>query len=147
MYAILFLLRCTLVTASRLEPILISRFLINLRQADTPEDSMHASHLSRFSTPNFRVPTLQSFVGNMGESLEHGTGHDEDKDAAVDILVPLTSTNGDASRAGPTTTEQCDGNGCNEVCGTTSNLRTTFSFVCRHNFETRGLYRPVIAIL
>ena len=47
-------------------PVIISRFLLNLRQVvhkDQPD-----SHFSRFSALNFRVP--DSLPGNTGESLE-----------------------------------------------------------------------------
>ncbi|THG93780.1 hypothetical protein EW026_g7554 [Hermanssonia centrifuga] len=54
-----------------MQPILISRFLLNLRQVGSPEiDSQEAFH-SQFSVPGFRVPSLASIVGNMGEDLEH----------------------------------------------------------------------------
>ena len=37
--------------------------------------------MSRFSIPNFRVPTLASIVGDMDQSLEHGPSPEEDADA------------------------------------------------------------------
>ena len=59
--------------------ILISRFIINLRQLDKYESEgatgiteMPAGRFSQFSVPNFRVPTMDDVVGNMGEPLEHG---------------------------------------------------------------------------
>ncbi|KAJ3551894.1 hypothetical protein NM688_g4444 [Phlebia brevispora] len=52
--------------------IMISRFLVDLRQADTPDNSTAAAEFSQFSVPGFRVPTMQSIVGNIGESVEFG---------------------------------------------------------------------------
>ncbi|KAJ3547094.1 hypothetical protein NM688_g5437 [Phlebia brevispora] len=56
-----------------LQPILISRFLINLRQVDnSATDVVNTRDLSRFSIPNFRTPTMQDIIGPMGEPLYHG---------------------------------------------------------------------------
>ncbi len=55
-----------------LEPILISRFLLNLRQVGSPEIESQEAFNSQFSVPRFRIPTLVSFLGNMGEELDHG---------------------------------------------------------------------------
>ncbi|KAJ3545263.1 hypothetical protein NM688_g5644 [Phlebia brevispora] len=51
-----------------LPSIVISRFLINLRQANSaaPSDMTRFSH---FSAPNFHVPTLPEIIGNLGEPL------------------------------------------------------------------------------
>ncbi|THG94855.1 hypothetical protein EW026_g6695 [Hermanssonia centrifuga] len=54
-----------------LQPILISRFLLNLRQAGKPREDTHSAFNSQFSVPGFRVPTLDSIIGNMGEELDH----------------------------------------------------------------------------
>lgn len=67
-----------------LTPILISRFLLNLRQLGTSEveDSEHSGHRDspsqHMSTVNFRLP--DSIVGNMGEPLEHGVDIEEGED-------------------------------------------------------------------
>ncbi|THG94777.1 hypothetical protein EW026_g6758 [Hermanssonia centrifuga] len=55
-----------------LQPILISRFLLNLRQVGSPEIDSQEAFSSQFSAPGFRVPTLASIIGNMGEDLDHG---------------------------------------------------------------------------
>ncbi|PSR75647.1 hypothetical protein PHLCEN_2v8938 [Hermanssonia centrifuga] len=57
-----------------LTPILISRFLLNLRQlTDHANDTNSALVFnSRFTVPGFRVPTLSDIVGNLGEDLDHG---------------------------------------------------------------------------
>ncbi|PSS05552.1 hypothetical protein PHLCEN_2v3722 [Hermanssonia centrifuga] len=55
-----------------MQPILISRFLLNLRQVGSPEIDSQEAFNSQFSVPGFRVPSLASIVGNMGEDLEHG---------------------------------------------------------------------------
>lgn len=52
---------------------LIVRFLLNLRQLNAAEQSppnSDAQHFSRFSAPNFRVPS--DFLGNIGEPLDYG---------------------------------------------------------------------------
>ena len=80
-----------------LQPILVSRFLVNLRQADVPEGSGAVARFSQFSVPNFRVPTMQTIVGNMGEPHEHGVREDyEEENAMADNADRLaTSSSGD----------------------------------------------------
>ncbi|PSR75261.1 hypothetical protein PHLCEN_2v9227 [Hermanssonia centrifuga] len=85
---------------TRVEPILISRFLLNLRQVGVevdPVNSTQDASTSRFSGPGFRVPTLESIlmVGNMGEDLDHGPAELEDTettdvDEGVDPLDSYT---------------------------------------------------------
>lgn len=53
-------------------PVVISRFLLNLRQVVHQEQV--ASRFSRFSALNFRIQ--DSIVGNMGEALDIGTSED-----------------------------------------------------------------------
>ncbi|THG92802.1 hypothetical protein EW026_g8230 [Hermanssonia centrifuga] len=60
-----------------LQPVLISRFLLNLRQVGSPEIDSQEAFNSQFSVPGFRVPTLVSFLGNMGEELDHGDPAEE----------------------------------------------------------------------
>ncbi len=69
-----------------LQPILISRFLLNLRRAGESQDTQNTT-VSRFSVPAFRVPTLaSSAMGNMGENLDHGSAEDVyDVDEEVDF--------------------------------------------------------------
>ena len=68
-----------------LQPILISRFLINLRQASDPAQDANTTNFSRFSAPGFQVPAVDTFVGNMGESLDFGF-EDDDEDVGDDVL-------------------------------------------------------------
>ncbi|PSS32238.1 hypothetical protein PHLCEN_2v2007 [Hermanssonia centrifuga] len=63
---------CQFCYASDANPILISRFLLNLRQIGSPEIDSREVFNSQFSIPGFRVPSLASIVGNMGEDLDHG---------------------------------------------------------------------------
>ncbi|PSR83280.1 hypothetical protein PHLCEN_2v5784 [Hermanssonia centrifuga] len=73
------------VIISALIPILISRFLLNLRNVGEAGSTMHDSLDSQFSAPEFHSPTWASIVGNMGEDLDHGTAEMEgwdDSDAA-----------------------------------------------------------------
>ncbi|PSS30996.1 hypothetical protein PHLCEN_2v2465 [Hermanssonia centrifuga] len=65
-------------TTFHLTPILISRFLLNLRQLGEPENETQSRFNSRFSVPGFRVPTLESIVGNMGADLYHGSAEEVD---------------------------------------------------------------------
>ena len=46
--------------------------MLNLRQLGDSEPSANsdAQHFSRFSAPNFKVPS--NFLGNIGEPLDHG---------------------------------------------------------------------------
>lgn len=65
--------------------ILISRFMLNLRQIDAKSHTQ----TTNFSAPQFRV--ADSIFGNFGEPLEHGTAfHNED--AAVGELDEDPST-------------------------------------------------------
>ncbi|THG94888.1 hypothetical protein EW026_g6666 [Hermanssonia centrifuga] len=83
-----------------LEPILISRFLLNLRQVGVevdPVNNTQDASASRFSVPRFRVTPLESIlmVGNMGEDLDHGPAELEgteitDVDEGADPLDPST---------------------------------------------------------
>ncbi|KAJ3556220.1 hypothetical protein NM688_g2149 [Phlebia brevispora] len=62
-------------------PILISRFLLNLRQAVSPDNTPADMDASDFSAAEFRRSSISSFVGNMGAFLDHGPGsEDEDID-------------------------------------------------------------------
>ncbi len=69
---------------TRVEPILISRFLLNLRQVGEvdPVNNTQDALTSQFSVPGFRIPTLESIlmVGNMGEYLDHGPAEMEDSE-------------------------------------------------------------------
>ncbi len=63
-----------------LQPILISRFLLNLCQVGSPEINSQEAFNSQFSVPGFRVPSLASIIGNMGEDLDHGGPAEEVED-------------------------------------------------------------------
>ena len=55
----------------RLGQVLLSRFIINLRQVDTPStNATTGAHRSRMASPNFRVPTMDEVVGNLGAPLD-----------------------------------------------------------------------------
>lgn len=55
-------------------PVLISRFLINLRRVDyqASEHDIDNEEYSQSMTVNFRIPTVQSVIGNLGETLYDG---------------------------------------------------------------------------
>lgn len=80
-----------------MQPILISRFLINLRQADRPDNMTEISRFSKFSIPNFHVPTTASIVGDMGEPLEHGLSDIEDDRTEQEAGLTSASGKGDDS--------------------------------------------------
>ena len=63
--------------------LLISRFLINLRLADQGQSRNETDHLSKFTTPAFRVPTMQEVADDMGQSLEYSEDV-QDNDLAQD---------------------------------------------------------------
>ncbi|KAJ3534848.1 hypothetical protein NM688_g7070 [Phlebia brevispora] len=83
-----------------LQPILISRFIINLRNAEPGSGGNHnsgADSFSRFSVPQFRMPALaaESIIGPMSEPLDfhqrdlllgedEGDYGDESREAATD---------------------------------------------------------------
>lgn len=50
---------------------LLSRFLINLREVDSSENTLsETQNSSRFSTLNFRSPAFNELMGNLGQPLE-----------------------------------------------------------------------------
>lgn len=55
--------------------ILISRFILNLRQIDRAD----VNDTRQSETVIFHSPTVHSIMGNMGESLEFGHGQDVDQ--------------------------------------------------------------------
>ncbi|KAJ3554115.1 hypothetical protein NM688_g3273 [Phlebia brevispora] len=61
--------------------LVISRFIINLRQLDS-QALGSTSHFSRFSMPNFRVASLPRFLGSLGGAVADGDEdvHDEEQD-------------------------------------------------------------------
>ncbi|KAJ3528793.1 hypothetical protein NM688_g7946 [Phlebia brevispora] len=63
--------------------IVLSRFLINLRQINAQE-SGSAARFSQFSPPNFRMPSISSIVGNLGEPLaDNEDDFEDDEDHVV----------------------------------------------------------------
>lgn len=63
---------------SSLQPIMISRFLINLRQAASTGGSGQRG-ASSFSVANFRIPSLNAVIGNMSEPLAFGRNENGEK--------------------------------------------------------------------
>ena len=59
--------------------ILITRFMFNLRSLDDSnisELNTDSQHFSRFSIPNFRVPS--ALIGDIGQPLRHGHSQSEE---------------------------------------------------------------------
>ena len=56
--------------------ILVSRFILNLRQVDQADGDDTEGKTSRFSLPAFRVAS-SALTGNLGEELEHAAFHTE----------------------------------------------------------------------
>ena len=61
-------------------PILVNRFMLNLRQIDTKNGTQNAGRVSNFSEPQFRAATADSIFGNFGEPLDHGASLRGDTD-------------------------------------------------------------------
>ncbi|THG95253.1 hypothetical protein EW026_g6366 [Hermanssonia centrifuga] len=79
-----------------LQPILISRFLLNLRQVGSPEIDSQEAFNSQFSIPGFRVPSLSSMVGNMGEDLDHSGPAEEVEDEVENTSGSIQAEEGAA---------------------------------------------------
>lgn len=98
-------LHVVILISSSLTPILLSRFIINLRQVDSPNTDTSANqHQSRFSMPNFRMPTMNDIVGNLGEPLDFDVEHRlDDEDDAPEGSANLNADTElqDANVAGP----------------------------------------------
>ena len=78
-------------------PVLMNRFIINLRSLSTTPDLSQSSsgrqHWSRFSAPNFHIP--DSFLGNIGEDLQDGHERaDDDLDVHHDMDTVCLSAEG-----------------------------------------------------
>ncbi len=75
-------LQVVILISSSVPLVLLSRFIINLRQIDSPgTDTSANQHQSRFSVLNLRMPTMDDVVGNLGEPLDFDVEHrldDED---------------------------------------------------------------------
>ena len=73
----------------------LSRFLINLRQAGASSTWESADEGSPdFSNVNFRMPTIQSVIGNIGGYLDDGLqDHPQDDD---DVAIGETNSGDDA---------------------------------------------------
>ena len=75
-------------------PLLVSRFLMSLRQVDRQPDPGAAT--SRFSDLQFNPGQHSTMIGNMGEMLEHGTMSAEegvtDSDVSDSVETPEPET-------------------------------------------------------
>ncbi|KAJ3536622.1 hypothetical protein NM688_g6812 [Phlebia brevispora] len=92
--------------------IILSRFLINLRQVNSADtESNDAARFSQFSIPNFRVPTLPDIIGNLGEPLEFGN-HEESARFPEGVFDGTLSSGDKEGTAGMTCT---DNSGIEEV--------------------------------
>ena len=84
-------------------PILMNRFIINLRSLNAPSSSQDSStrqHWSRFSAPNFHIPG--SFLGNIGEDLQDGhEAADDDRDGDQAEIDPASVNIRGSPQAGP----------------------------------------------
>lgn len=106
---------------SSIQPILISRFLINLRRSAGTYD--HATG-SDFSAPRFRTSVVATVVGDMGEPLQHGMlSEANDEDAGVRIRADGSAVHisdneqPDSLRVEPPTIEEGRFLLPREVCG------------------------------
>lgn len=82
-----------LILISSMQPLLVLRFLINLRQVNPSSISELDSsdrghtHLSA-SSVKFRGSTTQSVIGNMGESLDDGLQDSLEEDGVDELTIP-----------------------------------------------------------
>ena len=63
-----------------MSPILLSRFLLSLRQALDPQDTEDETNISTISVFGFRAPTLKTIVGDMGEQLVYASDSTRDSE-------------------------------------------------------------------
>lgn len=81
----------TSLTRTPQPPLLVSRFIMNLRQlgdANAEDPSSDPARFSKFSAPNFHISG--DLIGNIGEPLDHsavGVDDDDDGGAAIDFGV------------------------------------------------------------
>lgn len=68
------------------------RSLSNMNASQTDSDPQH---FSRFTVPNFRVPS--NFIGDIGQPLVHGQSMDPELSAHRDIDEGYTTTEGSLS--------------------------------------------------
>lgn len=86
-------------------PILVNRFMLNLRQVDAKNDTQTAGGVSNFSAPQFRI--VDSIYGNFSEPLEHGTsliGEDEGPGRFDSVLEDISRDENSAQRDNETST-------------------------------------------
>ncbi|THH00332.1 hypothetical protein EW026_g2162 [Hermanssonia centrifuga] len=81
-----------------LTPILISRFLLNLRQLGETDAETQSSFNSQFSIAGFRIPASTSLVETMGADLQDHDTAEEVDDEAEDVGV---SSRNKTSMSGP----------------------------------------------
>ncbi|KAJ3528281.1 hypothetical protein NM688_g8018 [Phlebia brevispora] len=92
-----------------LTPILISRFMINLRRIDENSRTMSEPTFSRFSAVEFHLPS--SFVGNLGEQL----GRDSDVDGSETVRASDAETAEMQTSTTPTPDTTCHGRKSDEI--------------------------------
>ncbi|GJE86549.1 hypothetical protein PsYK624_026290 [Phanerochaete sordida] len=77
-----------------LPSLLIQRFLLNLRQfaqgAGVANTTPDIDHFSRFSAPHFRAQSAHSFLGNIGEPLEHA-GDEQTPEGCIEAMNAAVS--------------------------------------------------------
>ena len=86
------------------------------------------AQLSRFSAPNFRILTMATIVGDMGEDLDHGPHREDDLDEEphadtieLDLIVPEASQNAGYD----------DNNEIQEVCSMNVTLSVQGTYDCQ----------------
>ncbi|KIP05438.1 hypothetical protein PHLGIDRAFT_14527 [Phlebiopsis gigantea 11061_1 CR5-6] len=87
-----------------LPPLLMNRFMINLRSAAEPGDSYAATssfHPSRISIPNFRAVASSRFLGNIGEDLDVGDARPESNEERAQDMELTSSFDGEEGLGTP----------------------------------------------
>lgn len=79
----------------RTTAVLISRFLLNLRQTSDAQAGGGSKALSEFSAPVFNLNVVETIVGNMGQQLNHSFDLEFDPDdSAQSSDVPESEDTG-----------------------------------------------------
>ena len=111
-----------------MQPVLVSRFLLNLRSAGTsnpalPTISSDATfQASRFTVPGFRVPSTvmtaasEAIVGNLGETLHQGLDEDDYTGDTFEYEDSTVDGNGEVTCSAPDDCNASRVGGDEEVC-------------------------------
>lgn len=126
--------------------ILLSHFIINLRQVDSHGINTSTYHRSsHLSMPHFRVPTMDEIVSNLGEPLEFMESDSSDED---DATHEDTAVNGNTEQPDVTGTSWSTGVADVEAAGVTGSGRGfAETNILLKNSEASGKVCPIELVL